>query len=85
MTFNDINNLEKNSTHKTIGSVLLYLDNNTKKCTQVKVTYKSGRTFSYRRKEDLPMTVKKFLMHQNYHHAFCFGKRGVTWCYYFMV
>lgn len=84
MTFYELNKLSMNGTHKTIGNVQFYLDNQTRKLTRIQVNYKSGKTFTYRKKEDLPKTVRDFLSHQNYHYSIYFSATKTTWCYYFM-
>ena len=68
MTYFELSKLNRESKHRTIGNVKMYLrrdENGNPKPISIWVNYKSGRTAEYTRKEELPETVKHFLRNQN--------------------
>lgn len=68
MTYAELYKLERSGKHKTIGSVQVFIhEEDKKKFNHIRVIYKSGRVFDYRRKQDLPKTVLDFCDKQNYH------------------
>ena len=90
MTYQELCDLTMNGTHKTIGNVRLTIheEERYKRWNEIRVTYKSGRKFEYRKKEQLPKTVLDFLNQQNKHIAYGFdrglGNKGII-VYYFCV
>lgn len=80
MTFGEIAKLTRESKHKSIGRVTLYVDLEMRKVSKIEVRYKSGKKFTY---NHCPDSVRDFLEHYTVFTTYLDGKTQVA--IYFMA